>query len=90
MIVESKHGQCYVNQDSIDSMYIQRHSEEFIELVIVSKGNEHTQMEVSSISEAELIIEKISKAKGDTAGKTYLDGFREGTEYAIKLIKETK
>jgi len=44
--------------------------------------------ETDAVEFRKLIIEAMDVK--DTKGKTYLDGFKDGTEYAIKLFKETK
>jgi len=44
--------------------------------------------ETDAVEFRKLIIDAMDVK--DSRGKTYLDGFKEGTEYAIKLFKETK
>jgi hypothetical protein len=85
--------------DNIDAVYIQHQSKyvkqseyEFFYCVMVSSGMSHICVYESKIEQEakDVLLDIGSMIEEHEPQKTYLDGFKDGTEYALKLIKENK
>lgn len=94
MIIKTIDGSFHIRAENISSVSMAEEKNwdtkkpEYI--VFISNGTGIASVYKSSVKEnAQEVVNDIGHAIDDVLPeKTYLDGFKDGTEYAIKLIKE--
>lgn len=89
----------YINLDNIDTVYLQKNrrynqqnkQEEYYCVMVSGNMSLTSVYESDNEQEAKDVLLDIgSMMEEHQPKKTYLDCFRDGTEYALKLIKENK
>lgn len=97
MKIETPTNDIYVKVESIASASIRRGTNydtkksEYTVEISASTGMFAPVYTTNDMNIAKQVLEKIGdELEAKPSDKTYLDGFKEGTEYALQLIKENK